>query len=141
MLKLKYHNVSRIRQGKYVNSSNAVYISCQDLNSFEHGHFGRYRHQIDGLLRDAGDDLANVEDNIAILQQHGYPAEALQDRCEKLFSLSMTSTTHSLPLDSSLPRDSSLSTPPTLSTPPSILSLFLCFMLAKVSLFNCSGLH
>lgn len=52
----------------------------QDLNSFEHGHFGRYRHQIDGLLRDAGDDLANVEDNIAILQQHGYPAEALQDR-------------------------------------------------------------
>ncbi|XP_032874908.1 desmoplakin isoform X2 [Amblyraja radiata] len=52
----------------------------QDLNSFEHGQFGRYRHLIDGLLRDAGDDLANVEDNIAILQQYGYPAEALQDR-------------------------------------------------------------
>ncbi|XP_078253856.1 desmoplakin-like [Rhinoraja longicauda] len=51
----------------------------QDLNAFEHGQFGRYRHQIDAYLRDAGDDLAHVEDNIAILQHNGYPSESLQE--------------------------------------------------------------
>ncbi|XP_069776968.1 desmoplakin-A isoform X1 [Narcine bancroftii] len=51
----------------------------QDLTAFDHGYLGRYRHHIDSLLREAGDDLANIEDNITDLHRSGYPTEALQD--------------------------------------------------------------
>ncbi|XP_059828266.1 desmoplakin-like isoform X1 [Hypanus sabinus] len=58
----------------------------QDLNAFDHGYVGRYRLQIDGLLKSAGDDLANIEDNIEELQQLGIYNKALQSSVFRLRS-------------------------------------------------------
>ncbi|XP_051879720.1 desmoplakin-like isoform X1 [Pristis pectinata] len=81
------HNISlELTENCALKLSEAEKMLQQDLNAFDRGHLGRYRHQIDALLRGAGDDLANIEDNIVDLHRNRYPTEALQTSVFRLRS-------------------------------------------------------